>query len=128
MTVMGWKIMLTAIGCATVLAWSANAGAADAKAGAAVFKTDCAVCHPAKPGKNLVGPTLFGVVGRVSGTVPAFPYSEANVAARITWTPDKLDAYLKDPATIVPGTTMAYAGLADDTQRADLIAYLATLK
>jgi cytochrome c len=114
--------------CVAVSAWGADAAAADAKAGADVFKTECGICHSIKPGKNVVGPSLFGVVGRVSGTAPRFHYSQANINAHITWTQDKLDGYLKDPATTLPGTTMGYAGLADDAQRANVIAYLATLK
>lgn len=76
----------------------------------------------------MIGPSLFGVVGREAGTIPGFHYSPANKNSGITWTPEKLDPYLTNPKAIVPGTTMMFAGLKDAQQRADLIAYLATLK
>lgn len=104
------------------------ARAADADAGARVFRTQCGACHVAEAGKNRVGPSLFGIVGRVSGTVEGFKYSAANKEAHVTWAPEVLDKYLVNPKATIPGTTMAYAGLKNDTQRADLIAYLETLK
>jgi cytochrome c len=110
-----------------VSTWSVAVHAADATAGLAVFKTQCAICHSPLEGKNLVGPSLFGVVGRKSGSIEGFHYSAANKSADITWTPEVLDKYLTAPRLVVPGTIMTYAGLKDDTKRADLIAYLATL-
>ena len=76
----------------------------------------------------MVGPSLFGVVGRKSGSVPGFRYSPANQSANVTWDQAILDKYLQSPRSVIPGTIMTYAGLKDDTKRADLIAYLATLK
>ncbi len=110
------------------LAMGAPAHAQDAAAGAKLFKTHCAVCHSPLPGKNVIGPSLFGVVGRTSGEVPKYHYSAANEKAHLTWDAATLDKYLTSPRTVVPGTTMTFAGLKNDTQRADLIAYLATLK
>ncbi len=104
------------------------AWAADAEAGARVFRTQCGACHVVEPGKNRVGPSLHGIVGRVSGTVEGFRYSAANKKANITWTPEVLDKYLVNPRQMIPGTTMAYVGLKNETQRADLVAYLETLK
>ena len=74
------------------------------------------------------GPSLAGVVGRKTGTVPGFHYSPANQKVNLTWDEATLNKYLQSPRTTVPGTTMTYVGLKDDTKRADLIAYLATLK
>lgn len=105
---------------------SPAAHAADADAGARVFKSQCGTCHAV--GKNLVGPNLVGVVGRHAGTVEGFRYSAANKAADFTWDAAKLDPYLANPKAVIPGTSMLYAGLKNDTQRADLIAYLETLK
>ena len=102
--------------------------AADAEAGAKIFKTQCAVCHSPVAGKNMVGPSLFGIVGRQSGTAPGFTYSAANKESGVTWDEGNLDKYLPNPRAFIVGTTMTYAGLKNDTQRADLIAYLATLK
>jgi len=104
------------------------AAAQDAAAGEKVFKTQCAVCHSAVQGKNGIGPSLHDVVGRTAGTVPNYQYSAANKNSGLTWDDATLDRYLKAPQQVVPGTKMTYAGVKNDTQRADLIAYLGTLK
>lgn len=75
----------------------------------------------------MVGPSLFGVVGRKAGQVVGFHYSPANKASNQTWDAAALDLYLTSPATVVPHTIMTYPGLKDAQKRADLIAYLATL-
>lgn len=116
------------IAALATLALAAPAHAQDAAAGAKQFKSQCAVCHSTVEGKNGIGPSLFGVVGRVSGQVEKYHYSEANKKGHLTWDAATLDKYLVSPRTVVPGTKMTYAGLKDDTKRADLIAYLATLK
>ena len=108
------------------LASTANAG--DAAAGKSVFTAACSICHSAQPGKNGVGPSLFGVVGRKTGEEPGFHYSPANQGANLTWDATTLDKYLQAPRATIPGTTMTYGGMKDDTKRGDLIAYLATLK
>ena len=79
-------------------------------------------------GKKGIGPSLFGVVGRKAGAVADFHYSEANKASGLTWDEATLDRYIANPRAVVPGTTMPYAGLKNDAQRGDLIAYLATVK
>jgi cytochrome c len=76
----------------------------------------------------MVGPSLFGLVGRKSGSIANFHYSAANRDAGITWDEATLDKYLANPRAMLPGTTMPYAGIKNSDQRADLIAYLATLK
>ena len=101
--------------------------AGDPAAGQSVFKAQCSTCHSPVAGKNAVGPSLFGIVGRKSGQVEGFRYSAANKNANITWDEATLDKYLISPKTVVPGTTMTYAGVKDDAKRADVIAYLATL-
>ncbi len=103
------------------------AQAGDPAAGQAVFKSQCSTCHSPVAGKNAVGPSLFGVVSRKSGQVEGFHYSAANKSAGLTWDEATLDKYLVSPKTVVVGTTMTYAGVKDDTKRADVIAYLATL-
>lgn len=108
--------------------WSVGpADAQNAAAGAAVFKSQCSICHTVQSGRNLVGPSLFGVVGRHAGTVPGFHYSAANRDSGLTWDAATLDRYLTSPATVVPHTIMTYAGLKDAQKRADLIAYLSTV-
>ncbi len=101
--------------------------AENAEAGQAIFKKDCGVCHGTVQGKIGVGPSLFGIVGRLAGTVAGFRYSEANKNSGLTWDAATLDRYLVSPRTVVVGTTMTYAGQKDAEKRGDLIAYLATL-
>ncbi len=93
--------------------------------GEAVFRRNCAICHSLDPGKNKVGPSLAGVVGRHAGSVPDFGYSPANKASGIVWTKDKLDEYLTNPQKMVPGTLMLFPGLANRDDRQALIAFLA---
>lgn len=98
----------------------------DAAHGAEVFQR-CAMCHNAdKGGGNGVGPNLFGVVGRKAASLPDFYYSAALKASHITWSEDKLKAWVAGTAKLVPGTRMAFAGLRDPKDVADLIAYLKT--
>ncbi len=105
------------------LAWAGDAGA-----GKTVFTNVCSICHSAQAGQNKIGPSLFGLIGRKTGSVPGYSYSPANQGANLTWDEAMLDKYLQSPRAMIPGTKMTYGGLKDDTKRADLIAYLATLK
>jgi cytochrome c len=75
-----------------------------------------------------VGPSLFGVVGRPAGTAPGYNYSEANKSSGKTWDDATLDTYLTNPKALVPGTKMVFPGLPDAADRANVIAYLDTLK
>lgn len=120
-------IVSTAIFAGLLLGLSSHARAGDVAAGEAVFKQQCTACHSAAAGKNLIGPSLAGIVGRRSGSVEGFHYSNSNKAANVTWTESELDLYIMAPKTVVAGTTMTYPGLKDGTKRANLIAYLATL-
>ncbi len=104
---------------------SAMTGSARADdTGEAVFKKNCAICHTVEPGKNKIGPTLFGVVGRKAGTVPGFSYSDANKTSGVTWDQKTLDTYLTDPRKFIPGTKMVFAGLKSAEDRKALIEYL----
>jgi len=109
-----------------VLAVGGNAYAGDAAAGEKVFKKYCTACHTTDEGKNRVGPSLHAVVGRHSGAIAGFAYSDANKNSGLTWTAEELDKYLADPKGVVPGTKMTFAGIKDATERADVIAFLAT--
>jgi len=110
-----------------VAAW-APAHAGDAKAGADVFKSECAECHAVREGRNKKGPSLFGIVGRPSASVTDYAYSDALKSRQWTWTPEQLHTYLSQPAkTANPGTKMKYDGLTDAKQLDDLISYLQTL-
>ena len=103
------------------------AHAQDAEAGQKAFKQQCGLCHDTAVGKNRVGPSLFGVVGRKTGSVEGFHYSDGNKNSGLTWDGATLDKYLTDPRGTVPGTTMTYAGVKNEQTRHDIIAYLATL-
>lgn len=95
----------------------------DAKAGKVVF-IQCQACHSIKEGENRVGPSLYNKIGATAGQVAGFKYSDANKNSGIVWTEAKLFEYLKNPRAVVPGTTMAFAGIPDPQKRADLIAFL----
>ena len=113
---------------AFLVATTGNALSADVAHGKAIFQR-CTICHrDAKDVGNGLGPNLFGIVGRKAGTIADFPYSPAMKNSGITWTTDKLNAYIEHPAAMVPGNRMAFAGIGDAGQRADVVAYLATLK
>jgi cytochrome c len=95
--------------------------------GAQIAK-QCATCHNFQEGQGpKVGPDLYGVVGRKIASVPNFNYSAALKAKTGTWTFDELNKWLLDPRADVPGTAMTFAGLSNEKQRADVIAYLNTL-
>ena len=122
-------LLVAGIAALTVMSAGLARAAGDATEGKKVFTRVCGACHTDQAeGPKKLGPTLFGVVGRKAGTVEGFRYSTANKNSGITWTPEVLDEYLKDPKAKVPGTIMAFAGLKNDTERQNVIAYLETLK
>jgi cytochrome c len=118
--------MKTAVLVAAVLAGSAiTAAAQDLAAGENSFKK-CLPCHAAGEGaKNKVGPVLNGLDGRHSGSIPGFSYSDANKNSGITWNKDVFLEYIKDPRAKIPGTKMIFPGIKNETEAADLWAYLA---
>ena len=95
----------------------------DAAAGEKVFAL-CRSCHVLEDGVNRVGPSLYNIVGRASGTVAGYSYSDANKNSGVTWTTDVLFEYLEDPKGFMPGTKMAFPGIKDAQDRANLVAYL----
>lgn len=99
---------------------------ADPEKGAGVFRK-CAACHKLESGANATGPYLYAVVDRPIGGVDGFGYSSAMSSHGGEWTPDALNAFLENPKSYVPGTSMAFAGLRKVTDRANLIAYLQTI-
>lgn len=86
----------------------------------------CRSCHTA--GADGIGPRHCDVVGRKAGSIAGYNYSPAMQKCGLTWTPENLDRFLAEPAKTVPGTFMTFAGIHKPQDRADLIAYLATLK
>lgn len=107
------------------LAAASAARAADAAHGKEVFQT-CAACHSDKP--DAIGPSLRGVYGRKSGSLDDFRYSNAMMRANLTWDDVNLHAYIKDPQAKVKGNRMPFAGLSNDNDVDDVIAYLKTYK
>jgi cytochrome c len=97
-----------AIAIAVPFVLTAPALAQDASTGQRLFLSQCSICHSAQPGRNIIGPSLFGIVGRHSGKIPGFHYSAANLRSGLTWDPTTLDRYLGNPQAIVPGTRMTY--------------------
>jgi nitrite reductase (NO-forming) len=96
----------------------------DAAAGRLVFRK-CQACHSLEPGKDLVGPSLAGILNRKAGTEAGFDYSPAVKQSNITWNPQTLDEYLADPAKVIPGNRMPFPGLKTPDDRKDVIAFLA---
>lgn len=93
-------------------------------AGRRVF-AQCRSCHTIGAGEpNRVGPNLHGVFGREIGSLEGFTYSQPVQDANFTWDAAQLDHWLQNPQTFLPGNRMAFAGVRDETQRRDLIAYL----
>jgi cytochrome c len=119
---------------AVLLSASFAAGAAGAKVdvdnGQLIFSQRCGICHAVNkdPGGPVAGPNMVGIVGRKAASVPGFTlYSEALKKSGLTWNPKTLSEFLIMPMQKVPGTVMPMM-LPDDKERADVIAYLGTLK
>jgi cytochrome c len=110
-----------------LLAPTHPAAAEDVEAGKTAFKK-CALCHTTEAGKNKIGPSLFGVVGRKAASLDGYNYSEGMKKFDHTWDAQTLDTYLTDPRADVPGTKMIFPGIKDKKERDDVIAYLETLK
>ena len=110
----------------TVLLAATSAQAQDAAAGGMAFQ-QCADCH-SPTASDGVGPGLKGVFGRRAGSKAGFAYSPALAKSTVVWDDTALDNFLASPQKAQPGTTMGWPGEDDPKARADLIAYLKTLK
>lgn len=106
-------ISLSALACSTPVS--------DPVAGEKIYQR-CMACHSFT--ENRTGPKHCGLFGRKAGSVSGFNYSDAMRNSGITWNDESLDAFLKSPLKNIPGTIMGYAGVKDNQERLDLIAYL----
>jgi len=126
--------MLKPVAAAALAIWAMASAApafaaGDVAHGKSLFQDRCGVCHTgaADDGDGGQGPDLWGVMGRKAGGAPGFSYTPALKAATMVWTPATLDTFLEAPGKVVPGTAMPVS-TANPKDRADLIAYLGTLK
>ena len=118
------KIVSLTTAAVTALTLAAGtAGAADAKKGKKVYNK-CKACHALKAGKNKVGPSLHGIMGRKAASVPKFKYSKAMKNSGLTWDEETLRKYLKKPRAFLKGTRMSFAGIKKERDMNNLIAYL----
>jgi cytochrome c len=113
------------IGLSALPTLTAVAADGDPSRGQQFFTRACAACHSLKPNANMTGPSLAGVWDRKVGTLQSFArYSPAMKSAQVVWGGETLDAWIENPAALIPGNRMTFPGLKDAQARADLLAYL----
>lgn len=121
------RVWMMVAAAALALAPLGSAVAQDADAGQRVFN-QCRACHNINQGgRSGVGPALYGVWGRAAGAVEGFRYSapmRAKATEGLAWTAENMRAYLTDPKSVVPGGSMSFAGIRNEQQLNDLLAYL----
>jgi cytochrome c len=122
MTICRWPLLCALIASLPV------AHAQAASEGTKIFQTYCAICHEIQPARNMIGPTLFGVMDRHAGAVAGFRYTDANRQSGLIWDASTLDRYLTAPREVVPGTAMVFSGLKNPAARAAVIEFLETLR
>ena len=122
------RLAMAAAGALALIAATGMAKAQDLAAGEQSFRK-CLPCHAVgEDAKHKIGPLLNGLEGRVSGTIEGYSYTEANKKANITWGEASFKEYIQNPMARVPGTKMAFAGIKNDKEIADLWAYLKQFK
>ena len=107
------------------VAFSDVYASADAGAGERLWR-QCSACHKLEPGANGTGPYLHGLVDRPKNAADGYNYSDALASLDGAWTPENISAFIANPKEYAPGTKMAYRGMSDVEDRANLIAYIAT--
>ncbi len=121
---MQFRISMAAAAAFAVLGFASQAMAQDAEAGEKSYMK-CRACHQVgETAKNSVGPHLNGLIGRHSGSIEGYNYSEANKNSGLTWDEATFKDYIKNPRAKVPGTKMVFAGIQTATDSDNLIAYL----
>ncbi|CAJ0588719.1 unnamed protein product [Cylicocyclus nassatus] len=96
----------------------------DYEKGKKIFKKRCARCHTITQTRSHVGPPLNGVMGRLAGTVPGYPYSQSIRRYAVVWNKETLDEYLANPRKYIPGTKMWFGGVRRALERAYLIKFI----
>jgi nitrite reductase (NO-forming) len=107
------------------MAQAQTASAGDTNAGRQSFRK-CQACHSLEPGKNLIGPSLAGIFGKSAGQVSGYNYSPAMKAANVTWNAENLNAFMRAPQHLIPKNKMAFPGIASDSERTNIVAFLAS--
>ncbi len=120
------KVVASTVSVVLMLAATAAlAQSGDATRGERLFNQQCKACHTVeKGGRNGVGPSLFGILGQKAGAVEGFSFSDAMKSSGIVWDDKTMAEYLKDPRGRVPSTKMVFAGLKQQAQVDDMVAYL----
>jgi cytochrome c len=118
--------MRIALAVASVFGFAGVAQAQPGDEGQILFNNACRTCHSVKEGDNRLGPSLHGVVGRKSGAVQSYPYSDSMAKADLVWDKATLDRFIANPESVVRGNGMQpYGGIASAEERAKIISYLA---
>lgn len=121
------SVALAAVAVAIAVS-SGSVFAEGPEAGEKAFKKHCTACHTLEAGKNRVGPSLNGIVGRKAGQTAGFKYSDANAKSGVIFDEKYLDTYLTDPKAAIPGTKMVFVGVKNEQERKALIEYLKSAK
>lgn len=121
------KRRIGSIGIGLLLCAPVAAIAADLARGARLFGSRCASCHSVGPSARAgFGPHLNGIFGRRAGSAPDYRYSPAMAKSTVVWNDKTLAAFIDEPGDVVPGTKMRFWGMSNQSQVADLLAYLRT--
>jgi cytochrome c len=121
----GWRVAWSRLAMsAAMLAAASAARAGDAAAGEAVYRK-CRACHQiGEAARNSVGPKLNGILGRPAAGVEGYAYSAALRGSGLTWDEASLRAFIRSPREVVSGTKMAFAGVKDETDIDNVVAFL----
>ena len=124
---MSFGLKIASVAAAALFALHAGSALADGDAalGEKIFNSKCKACHQIGEGaKNGVGPLQNGLIGRKTGSVEGYNYSEANKNSGLTWDDATFKEYIKNPKAKIPGTKMVFAGLTKDEDVDNLLAFL----
>jgi cytochrome c len=118
-------VLVVALALLLSASLSEAASAAEDASGEQLFNNNCRTCHSWKEGDNRLGPTLHGVVGRKSGSIQGFNYSQSLKQANLTWDEATLDKFIANPDGVVQNNNMKpYTGIADQAVRQKIIEFL----